>query len=129
MDISRANSRLSVIVFIIIAFSLNTSSQHLYSEEESEETAHKCTVYGSDFKRSSMETDQEEFNSKGIVRVPLLLNLHRSNYASIDLWNLASNSQFPEQWILKIRKKFLPVAVSLGGNFPPTTQPLLFWRK
>lgn len=85
MDISRANSRLSVIVFIIIAFSLNTSSQHLYSEEESEETANKCTVYGTDFKRSSMETNQEEFNSKGIVRVPLLLNLHRSNYASIDL--------------------------------------------
>lgn len=78
MDISTANSRLSVIVFIIIAFSLNTSSQHLYSEEESEETANKYrTVYGTDFKRSSMETDQEEFNSKGIVRVPLLLNLHR----------------------------------------------------
>lgn len=85
MDISRANSRLSVIVFIIIAFSLNTSSQHLYSEDESEETANKCTVYGTDFKLSSMETNQEEFNSKGIVRVPLLLNLHRSNYATIDL--------------------------------------------
>ena len=77
MDISRANSRLSVIVFIIIAFSLNTSSQHLYSEDESEETANKCTVYGTDFKRSSMEMDQEESNSKGIVRGPLLLNLHR----------------------------------------------------
>ena len=77
MDISRANSRLSVIVLIITAFSLNTSSQHLYMEEESEETANKCTVYRTDFKRSSMETDQEEFNSKGIVRVPLLLNLHR----------------------------------------------------
>ena len=81
MDISRAKSRLSMItvmiVLIIIAFSLNTSSQHLYSEEESEETANKCTVYGTDFKRSSMETDQEESNSKGIVRVPLLLNLHR----------------------------------------------------
>ena len=85
MDISRANSGLSVIVFIIVAFSLNTSSQHLYSEEESEETPNKCMVYGSDFKRSSMETDQEEFNSKGIVRVPLLLNLDRSNYATIDL--------------------------------------------
>lgn len=86
MDISRANSGLSVIVFIIVAFSLNTSSQHLYSEEESEETANKCTVYRTDFKReSSMETDQEEFNSKGIVMVPLLLNLDRSNYATIDL--------------------------------------------
>ena len=99
MDISRANSRLSVIVFISIAFSLNTSSQHLCSEEKSEETANKRTVYGTDFKRSSMETDQEEFNYKGIVRVPLhlafskrgivrvplLLYLHRSNYATIDL--------------------------------------------
>ena len=85
MDISRANSRLSVIVFVIIAFSLHTSSQHLYSDEESEETADKCTVYATDLKRSSMETDQEEFNSTGIVRVPVLLNLHRSNYATIDL--------------------------------------------
>ena len=85
MDISRANSRLSVIAFVIIAFSWNTSSQHFYSDEESEETANKCTVYATDLKRSSMETDQEEFNSAGIVRVPLLLNLHRSNYATIDL--------------------------------------------
>ena len=82
MDISRANSRLSVIVFIIIAFSLNTSSQHLYSEEESEETANKCTVYATDFERSSMETDQEEFNSKGIVRIPLHCFL---TYTSIKL--------------------------------------------
>lgn len=85
MDISRANSRLSVIVFVIIAFSLHSSSQHLYSDEESEETADKCTVYAMDLKRSSMETDQEEFNSTGIVRVPVLLNLHRSNYATVDL--------------------------------------------
>ena len=82
MDMSRANSRLSLIVFIIIAFSLNTSSQHLYSEEESEETANKCTVYATDFERSSMETDQEEFNSKGIVRMPVHCFL---TYTSIKL--------------------------------------------
>ncbi|CAH3182656.1 unnamed protein product [Porites lobata] len=98
MDISRANSRLSVIVFIIIAFSLNTSSQHLYSEEESEEIANKCTVYGSDFKRSSMETDQEEFNSKACGAVvkchpnemsiflskSLLLGVNRQNLRLLD---------------------------------------------
>ena len=116
MNISRTASCLSVIVFNVIVFSLNTSSQNLYSGEESEEFANICTVHATELKQSAMETDQEDsFNSKGIVRVPLLLYLHRSNYA----FEISLQTQSFSRTVNFKNKKD-------GGKFPPITQPLLF---
>ena len=86
MNTSGTKICLSVVIIIISTLSLNTSSQNVFSDEESEESINnQCTVHGGEFEQTSIE---EDFNSEGIIGISQLLTSTR-DYAT-ELFDLAS---------------------------------------
>ena len=80
VNILMVKMRLSVALFVIIPLLFPTSSQNLYSDEESID---QCTIHASEHDQTSLDTDQDKYDSEGMHRISqMLITISSRNDAS-----------------------------------------------
>lgn len=87
VNILMVKMRLSVALFVIIPLLFPTSSQNLYSDEESID---QCTIHASEHDQTSLDTDQDKYDSEACGAVvkchpnKMSISLSKSSLLGVD---------------------------------------------